>query len=413
MTLLPPKSDIAGAWKLWVGPPREFSVEQRLYHSMCLLVVPVMVVFALVNIHMELWPSAQISLAVMVIELLLYAVSRWKGWFIPSLVGNGILSYVALGLNYQVNSGAEGPTLLLFFLTFQLLITATPRRLHMVWVVGHIAVVGLLLYLDAGHPDWARDTYNNRTERLADQYLTYGIVLALGYFLTRFLARHYRQEHKLADRQAELVRRQNAELRRSEAELQAFFQNAVHSHLLLDKSLQVVTYNRAAETLFRHLRGFQLSPGARFLDAFNEEEAKKLEKMCREALRDDQNDLDIAIPLAKGGVAWWRFTLGPAYQDDGDLIGIVFSAVSIQGKVEQEARTQSQDPKLLQIANLHAHALTGPTVSIMSMIRLAKEQGYQITPEDLDLLWEAAEDLEQRVRELITLTSGKSPKAKA
>lgn len=385
-------------------------MERRLYHSVCLLLLPVLAVFVGVNLYLQLWASAAISAALLGLEFLFYALSRYKKLFVLSFAANGVLSYAALVLNYQVNSGADGPTISLFFLTLVLLLMATPRRWHSVWVVCHLAVLGTLYELDLMYPDWAPNVYHNDLERQTDHLVSYTIVILALYLLTNNLLRHYRQQRRLVADQTAVIAEKNRELLRSEGHLQAFFQNAAHGHILLDRSLRVLTFNREASALFRRIRAYTLHPGCAALEALSADDARQLQELCLKALQGQRCELELALPQSSGGVSWWRFAAGPASQADGSLLGVVLSAVSIQERVQHEARLRAQGATLVQIANLHAHSLRGPAASILGLVKLIREVGYVATLEDLTLLQDAAESLDARIHEIVSLT-GQRPVA--
>src|SRR5579883_637110 len=141
-------------------------MENRVLSLACLLILAVLVVFAILNFAMHLWNRLLILFFVFVTECVVYYFSRVKQKFRPALIVNAVISYIALGINYMVDAGINGPTIFLFFFTLHILISTTPNRLHGYWLFIHIAVVTLLMCGELKWPLLIKFNYTSNGTRV-------------------------------------------------------------------------------------------------------------------------------------------------------------------------------------------------------------------------------------------------------
>lgn len=174
-------------------------MESRTYHSASIIALQVLLGFVVVNAILGLTHVLLLALACFILQTLCYSLSRFFKLFVPAILGSAALSYLALILNYFINSGINGPTLFIFFFTFNLLIVIAPDRLRYVWVFLHTVVVSALLYIEYAQPGLIVNSYTGALSRAYDIYLTYLITLAFIYFVSMYLRNHYDQEKKLAE----------------------------------------------------------------------------------------------------------------------------------------------------------------------------------------------------------------------
>lgn len=74
-------------------------------------------------------------------------------------------------------------------------------------------------------------------------------------------------------------------------------------------------------------------------------------------------------------------------------------------ELDKQLREVVENNKILsKIAWVHAHKLTGPLSSILSMIDLIKYDNYKFNPEYITLLEKASNQLDQEVKDIVTST---------
>ena len=176
-----------------------------------------------------------IMMTLMIVQAVLYYNSLVKKKYQSGIVVYAIASYFAMIANYYYNAGIQGPTIYLFFLTFQLLVSISPRKLSRLWIVLHLTFALLLLFGEYFRPEIIADTYPDRLSRFQDVAWTYVICIVFVYFITRNLRDSYYEEKKLSEEtlaafsaQNEMILKQNHELERINEEKNKMFSIVSH-----------------------------------------------------------------------------------------------------------------------------------------------------------------------------------------
>lgn len=124
-----------------------------------------------------------------------------------------IASYAILIANFFYNSGSEGPTIYLFFLSFQLLIAFTETRQHKWWAITHVLIIFTLLGIEYYLPQQIPFTYQDRSDRFFDLGSSALIILLCMYCITIYLRSNYVREKQLVSNHAALIEEQNQQIR--------------------------------------------------------------------------------------------------------------------------------------------------------------------------------------------------------
>src|SRR5690606_2821499 len=138
----------------------------------------------------------------------LYYLSRVRRQFSLAMVGFVLICYGGAVANYFVNDGINGPTLFVFFFTFQLLVTIKPTRFYVFFILVPCAVVFTLLFLEYSHPTWVSSDYSGRLPRITNVLVVFVILLLSFYWVARMLLDNYYEQKKRATQHAEEVEAQ-------------------------------------------------------------------------------------------------------------------------------------------------------------------------------------------------------------
>jgi len=193
------------------GSVSSFSMENKIFNGVSIVSLAGLFLFTLFNIMMELPVPALIMGVVMLVQVWLYYLSRFKKKPGISAVIFGIIGQICLGANFYYNSGLHGPTLFGFFLTFQLVISVTPKKQHLYWLLIHILVVSSLLIFQYARPDLIYYSYATRKDQYLDMLFTYVAILASIFWITGYLKYSYENQRHLIESQNEKLEKLNAE----------------------------------------------------------------------------------------------------------------------------------------------------------------------------------------------------------
>lgn len=195
-------SRIIDFWKKVAGSENEFSLESRIFHSVCIIAV---IVFSLViplNIINDLPELSVLMSILLLIGIYLYYLSRWKKNQRLSIMLFSLLSNILFAVNFYYNSGIDGPGLIIFLVCLLLTLVIVPKKQYYFWLALNISEVIVLLFISNNYPGFFENTYPSIFSRHADFAYTY-IFSAIMVFLTIVIIRdRYHYEKSMAEKRA-------------------------------------------------------------------------------------------------------------------------------------------------------------------------------------------------------------------
>jgi len=199
-------------WLQLVGAPAEFKIETRSFHAISVLSLLILVILLPFNIWIGLFEISLLVAVLIVLQAVLYYLSRFRGLYLFSAICYVPSVYTTLIITFYYNAGSYGAAVPLFFLTFMLLIAITPRKLHWLITIVHMLIAISLLTLEKLIPGWIAPAYRNENDRFIDLVSTYIVTISFIYFTIRYLWSNYAREHALAAQRLSAIEKQNKEL---------------------------------------------------------------------------------------------------------------------------------------------------------------------------------------------------------
>ena len=215
-------------WELLVGKDSEFSLESRVFHSVCLIGVAALVYNIPFNYYIGLPLIALLSCVMLIVILVLYYLSRIRLKTTIAIVGLAIMGNVLFVANYFLNSGIDGPTALFFVLFFYLMMATVPKKNNWIWLMTNITTVCALMFLQYISPKTVPVTYVSEFDRYTDMSSAYIVVVVLIYFTLAFIRRNYDQEKQAVNDNSVAIERKNQELEDLNAEKNKLFSIVAH-----------------------------------------------------------------------------------------------------------------------------------------------------------------------------------------
>ena len=204
-------TSVKNAWKYLTGDPSEFTLEGRIFNSVCLVALFTIIYHIPFNFLIGLPVSGYISIALLIIQSGLYYLARFRKNLQLSILLSGITIHILFIINYYYNSGISGPTLILLALSFFLIISVASKKSNFIWVFINVAVVLFLLGSEYYYPHLVESTYADRTSIFVDIGSAYLVVIALIYTATLYMRTNYRKEKSSAEMRAVSMERLNDE----------------------------------------------------------------------------------------------------------------------------------------------------------------------------------------------------------
>lgn len=204
--------ELTNLWERLVGKPGMFSLENRAFNSISVITMVLLAVLLPFNIALGLTVVSIIVAVLLVLQIFFFYLSRYRRIYGISMLAYVIVSYITLMATYYLNSGSHGPALLLFFLTFNLLVAFSPQKQHWIWACLHVLLPMLLLTKEYLHPSWIMDNYKSAENRYIDILSSYVITLICTYLITNYLRNNYNREKQNAEERADKIDMQNVNL---------------------------------------------------------------------------------------------------------------------------------------------------------------------------------------------------------
>ncbi len=185
------------------GHEKDFSLEARIFHAICIISFFILALSQLVNISYGLYELAVLMGALQLIGAIFYFLSRFYNKLNIGIVLFALSANVLFISNFYFNSGINGPGLILFLLCIFLITIVVPKNQFAFWLLLNITEVMVLLILSYLYPDLFEYRYSSILMQHADIASTYLLTALLIFLATNFIRKSYHREKIIAEEKAE------------------------------------------------------------------------------------------------------------------------------------------------------------------------------------------------------------------
>lgn len=222
-------------WTKLVGHPEDFSMQNRAFNFVCLIAFILLSICIVFNIYIRQWFMTNVIAIILPTLYTAYYFARFKKKYKIGIIIFAVASYLILFLNYFHNSGIDGPTIILFIVTFLFLLTLGNKRIYFLWILLHILSVVLLLYIEYNYPELVPITYYSKFDKFIDIGVSYiaSIIFISSLFI--YLRDFYNAKRLIADERAlaisaknKLIVAQNQQLEKVNEEKNKLFSIVSH-----------------------------------------------------------------------------------------------------------------------------------------------------------------------------------------
>ena len=212
MSKLGEENKLNNFWTKLIGDAEDFSVRNRTFNFVCIITLILLFVCLVFDVYIKLY---LMSAALAFLLLLLgtsYYFSRIRKKYKTSILIFAITSYVILILNFFQNSGVEGPSIILFIVTFLFLLTLSNENKYRLITTIHIVIVVVLLYIEYRYPELVPKTYTSNAEKMLDIAVSYIVALIFFSSLFVYLRNSFNAKRLIADERAIAISAQNKQI---------------------------------------------------------------------------------------------------------------------------------------------------------------------------------------------------------
>ncbi len=197
------------------------------------------------------------------------------------------------------------------------------------------------------------------------------------------------------ERTAELEQ-QKLELSTTSNKLRAIFESTPDCFMLLDKNLNIMAYNKSLAASIKQNMNKEIKTGMDARALISPSLASIYERNCNRALlRGKTTVKEMKVTYTGVAYLWWLVGFNPAYDCEGNIIGVTVNAKDITQRKAYEEQVMHQNVSLKKIAFIQSHEVRKPLANILGLVALLKQRGFN--DEIHDHLETSAKELDQRL----------------
>ncbi|HMR82427.1 MAG TPA: HAMP domain-containing sensor histidine kinase, partial [Niabella sp.] len=183
-------------WKWLMGNENIFTLEVRIFHAVCVLLVLCILISVPVAYGLHIPHLPLMLVIVSSVAGVLYYLSRFKGFHQLSAAIFQVFLCLGLAGNYYYNSGANGPSYAMFLLAFLVSVLTSPTRQYFIWLPINMLLLTGLIALEFIIPGSIRTTYLSETDRFIDLAATYFITAGFAFFIASYVRTAYNRQRE-------------------------------------------------------------------------------------------------------------------------------------------------------------------------------------------------------------------------
>jgi signal transduction histidine kinase len=194
-----------------IGEPTEFSLENRIFNTICLIAIFILAFNVPYNYLTGLKVTALIFAILVVAFAGIYYLSRFHKKLNTSIALSVMVANILFAVNYFFSGGIQGASLLSFTLAFFLTMLISPSKQYVWWlIVNLVVVIGLITY-EYYFPGSAPPVYQTREDLFADMTPTYITNVVIIFVGTVYLKNAYKKEKERGEEKTRSLELMNAE----------------------------------------------------------------------------------------------------------------------------------------------------------------------------------------------------------
>ncbi len=185
----------------------------------------------------------------------------------------------------------------------------------------------------------------------------------------------------------------------SQVKMRAVFDSVSDPHVLMNRNLEIIDFNKAAEKYIRDIYGQNTTVGDRIMNYLDPKLKKHFTKYMAIALEGKTIKHDLLLRVGTPHECWREIRLTPIRNNSNEIIGVALKAVDISKRKQQEKQIAAQNDALTRIAILQSHELRRPVASLMGMMSLIKLEELEFSYYDMMHL--TINELDEKIRLIV------------
>jgi hypothetical protein len=187
----------------------------------------------------------------------------------------------------------------------------------------------------------------------------------------------------------------------SENKLKAFFNGSNSSHVLVNKSLNVIEFNKSSSVSFKKLYAKRISKGKNVLHYISSSFKADFLRCLKRAFTGKRTSKEVLMHNNGDTAQWYDIRLEPVFDEFGKTESVAYSTANINDQKRQVAEIIEKNESLLNIAYIQSHGYRKPVASILGLMNVIKENNYESSKECLILMEHAVKELDEKIKSVV------------
>ncbi|MEO3408331.1 PAS domain S-box protein [Mucilaginibacter sp. CAU 1740] len=192
---------------------------------------------------------------------------------------------------------------------------------------------------------------------------------------------------------------QKASITESEMKLKAIFDSSKDTHILVDRSLEIMAFNKAASVFFKTAYNKKLANGDNLIDYTDAEIRSQFLKYFAVALTGRSIKREWELMPGTPQVCWKETAFVPVKDDEGEVIGVAINSTDITTRKRHEEQISIQNEALNRIAIIQSHELRRPVASLLGIIDLMRMEDIDFSY--FSMLEHTINELDEKIRAIV------------
>lgn len=201
-----------GVFRFLVGEKSAFSIEDRIFHYICIFITIAGVGGFVLNLWLR-FSSVLIltSVFIIVVPAVSFYISRFKRRVGTAKIVFTAFAYMLLAILYIINSGLDGPVYI-YFMVVMLWHIFFFQKGHLWAIIINLCLYGCLLVVEYYYPTLINNVYNTRFDRFLDHTFTYSVGAISSFIVIKSILSENLRQRILTDEQNLKLDKVNVEL---------------------------------------------------------------------------------------------------------------------------------------------------------------------------------------------------------
>jgi PAS domain-containing protein len=185
----------------------------------------------------------------------------------------------------------------------------------------------------------------------------------------------------------------------SQIKLRAYFDSSSDPHLLLNKEMEIIAYNKAASRYIFNIYEHKVAVGDRVVNYLDVKLKKHITKFMSIAMGGKSIKHDLLLYAGTEFECWREIKLTPIRNNSNEIIGVALNSADISKRKQHEKQIAVQNEALTRIAIIQSHELRRPVASLMGMMSLIKMEELDFTY--YDMMHVTINELDEKIKLIV------------